>query len=471
MATLDYRRIYDALEAQPLFEDKTWRLSPEAWPLTPEQVTDLERIGLACLEFYRALDTLYRRSAEGRNLLRNRQLEAPWVAGYLNRGKPRRLIEHGRLKAFRGMVPSVIRPDLLLTETGFALTELDSVPGGLGLTTFLNNLYATESTIIGGGNDTMAVDFYKTLAALLPEIDDPVIAIIVSDEAATYRPEFDYLAERLRAVGHRVHVRHPDEIMPMGSGLFIPVEGNPVKIDIIYRFWELFDIGNVSTVEHILRAAEEGEVLVTPPMKTYQEEKLSLALFHHHLLGDFWRENLSKQSLKILRRIVPASWVMDPVELPPNALLDAPPVQGKPIHRWEELGAASQKERHLIIKISGFHETAWGARSVTLGSDVSRDEWEAAIAEAVEMAPQSLYILQEYRKPMRMRHPIYEDAKTLRPMEGRLRLCPYYLIAGEQAHLSGVLATFCPADKKIIHGMRDAALLPCSPTTAAPRSG
>jgi len=180
MATLDYRRIYDALEAQPLFEDKTWRLSPQAWPLTPEQVTDLERIGLACLEFYRALDTLYRRSAEGRNLLRNRQLEAPWVAGYLNRGKPRRLIEHGRLKAFRGMVPSVIRPDLLLTETGFALTELDSVPGGLGLTTFLNNLYATESTIIGGGNDTMAVDFYKTLAALLPEIDDPVIAIIVT---------------------------------------------------------------------------------------------------------------------------------------------------------------------------------------------------------------------------------------------------------------------------------------------------
>jgi hypothetical protein len=29
-----------------------------------------------------------------------------------------------------------------------------------------------------------------------------------------------------------------------------------------------------------------------------------------------------------------------------------------------------------------------------------------------------------------------------------------------KARLSGGLATFCPPDKKIIHGMQDAALLP-----------
>jgi hypothetical protein len=29
-----------------------------------------------------------------------------------------------------------------------------------------------------------------------------------------------------------------------------------------------------------------------------------------------------------------------------------------------------------------------------------------------------------------------------------------------QPKLSGALATFCPPDKKIIHGMQDAALLP-----------
>jgi hypothetical protein len=48
--------------------------------------------------------------------------------------------------------------------------------------------------------------------------------------------------------------------------------------------------------------------------------------------------------------------------------------------------------------------------------------------------------------------------------EGRVRLCPYYFVQGEgdaaRAKLSGVLATIAPADKKIIHGMRDAVLAP-----------
>jgi hypothetical protein len=48
-------------------------------------------------------------------------------------------------------------------------------------------------------------------------------------------------------------------------------------------------------------------------------------------------------------------------------------------------------------------------------------------------------------------------------MEGRMRLCPYYFVddAAKTANLHGILATLCPADKKIIHGMKDAALLPC----------
>lgn len=124
---------------------------------------------------------------------------------------------------------------------------------------------------------------------------------------------------------------------------------------------------------------------------------------------------------------------------------------------------AGKKERHLIIKISGYHETAWGARSVTLGSDCSRSEWEDAIWQAVTMAETSLHILQTYEKPMRLRHPVYRDDGTTYLMEGRTRLCPYYFVndQSQKAELHGILATHCPADKKIIHGMKDAALLPC----------
>lgn len=455
-----HHELKSALAAQPLFENKTWRLSPEPWWISPAQRSELEAIGRACLAFYQGVEQLYRRGWEGKNLLRNRELRAPWIADYLDRGKPLRIVEHGRIKRLKGVVPSVIRPDLLLCEDGFALTELDSVPGGLGLTAFLNGLYEPSAPGLVGAGDAIPELFYRIVAAHAPEVEDPLICIVLSDEAATYRPEYDYLARRLRERGYRVHVRHPDQLMPMAGALSIPVGGSPEQVDVIYRFWELFDTGNIRTAQAIFEAVESGEVACTPPMKAYQEEKLNLALFHHHLLEDFWRENLNRQDLKILKKIVPKSWVVDPVELPPNAVLDAPSVNGKPIRRWEELGEASQKERNLILKASGFHETAWGARSVVYGSDHSREEWLDALENATDMADETLHILQEYRKPQRLRHPVYTDDGELTEMEGRVRLCPYYLVEQEKTHLAGALATFCPADKKIIHGMKDAAMLP-----------
>ena len=47
-------------------------------------------------------------------------------------------------------------------------------------------------------------------------------------------------------------------------------------------------------------------------------------------------------------------------------------------------------------------------------------------------------------------------------MSGRVRVCPYYFVTGEEVVLGGALATICPSDKKIIHGMADAIMAPCS---------
>lgn len=452
--------IQDALSAQSLFEDKTWRLSPEAWPLTPRELKEIEAIGQACHEFYRVMELLYLRSDKDQNILRNRELRTPWVVDYLDRGKPEDLAAHAKSKVTRNQSPVVIRPDLLVTEEGFALTEIDSVPGGIGLTAFLNRLYRGDGSIIGA-DDAMIDLFARVLAAKAPEKSHPLIGIVVSDEAATYRPEMDWIAEEMRARGHRTYCLHPTDLFPLGDTLCADIEGNPEEIDVVYRFWELFDLPNIPTMPYVFEALERGGVAVTPPMRPFQEEKLNLALFHHPRLEDFWREHLSKRAFKTLNRIVPKGWIMDPVDLPPNAVLDAPTVGGKPIHRWEQLADASQKERNLIIKLSGFHENAWGARSVLFGSDASRTEWAEGIQEAIEEAPQNLSILQDYRKPMRRSHPVFGDGDTTYGMQGRVRLCPYYFVENDTVTLGGILATFCPADKKIIHGMRDAALLPC----------
>lgn len=492
MPDLAYAAIRSSLDAQPLFEAKTWQLSPHAWPVTPEQLAQLEQIGAACLEFQTALETLYLRSVQGKNLLRNKPLVAPWVADYLDRGKPPELVAHARDAKNRGVFPAVLRPDLLLTDDGFALTELDSVPGGIGLTAFLNRLYSGGSKVgqvsdlttktddagkthagqvkdltypILGAGDAMIENFHQSLAALRPDARNPLIAILVSEEAGTYRPEMQWLAAELQRQGRRVFCLLPDDVFPLGGELFFDIEGTPEKIDIIYRFFELFDWANIRVAPHILEVWTAGNVAIAPPMRHFQEEKLALALFHHHLLQEFWRENLSRRHFELLHKLIPQSWIMDPAPLPPGAVLDGPRVGGRALNDWRELAGASQKERDLIIKISGFHETAWGARSVVLGSDCSREEWQAGVERALALAPANLHVLQEYRKPRRVTHSIYRagtaDATPAPHAEaGRLRLCPYYFVVGGQARLSGALATFCPPDKKIIHGMQDAALLP-----------
>jgi hypothetical protein len=468
MPELSYETIRAALAAQPLFEDKTWQLSPEAWPLTIEQVAQLEAIGEACLEFHQALETLYLRSASGKNLLRNKPLLAPWVADYLDRGKPAALTAHARAAKNRGAFPTVFRPDLLLTDEGFVLTELDAVPGGIGLTAFLNRLYGgkADASVLGHG-DAMITDFHAALAALRPETANPLVALVVSDEAATYRPEMQWLALQLQWLGKRVFCMRPEDIFPLEDSLCFDVDGNPEKIDVLYRFFELFDLANVRTEKFIFAAWTAGEVAIAPPMRPFQEEKLSLALFHHHLLQEFWVEALSERTLKLLRALIPPSWIMDPAPLPPGAVLDGPRVGGRSLNDWRDLAGASQKERDLIIKISGYHETAWGARSVVLGSDCSREEWQQGVGRAIELAPANLHVLQTYKKPRRIEHRVFDAPRAPgQPAAavmkaGRLRLCPYYFLLAGKARLSGALATFCPPDKKIIHGMQDGALLPC----------
>jgi hypothetical protein len=134
---------------------------------------------------------------------------------------------------------------------------------------------------------------------------------------------------------------------------------------------------------------------------------------------------------------------------------------------WRQLETLSQKDRDLILKVSGFSPKAWGARGVYLGSDLSQADWSAAVNEALGNFATSPYVLQTYRKPALQESRWFDfAANSITPMSGRVRLCPYYFVAGEvqQARpaLGGVLATICPADKKIIHGMTDAIFAPCS---------
>jgi len=163
-----------------------------------------------------------------------------------------------------------------------------------------------------------------------------------------------------------------------------------------------------------------------------------------------------------MRRLVPYTWMVDPSPLPPHGAI--PELN---LTDWQQLKTLSHRERDLILKISGFSPHAWGARGVYLGSDLPHTDWSAAVDRAISSFGQTPFVLQRYHKPglIDAEWFDFENNKVV-PMKGRVRLCPYYFVRGEaeaaRAHLGGVLATICPADKKIIHGMTEAIFAPCA---------
>src|SRR5438067_1235714 len=128
------RFIRDRLPEAGLFANMDWRVSPDAFGLGADLAKELETLGRLLLQFNRAVNLLYRQSVAGK--------QPSWIAAWLDRGKPAKLVELQRSEALKNEWPRVIRPDLLITDHGLALTELDSVPGGIGLTAWLNQTYA-----------------------------------------------------------------------------------------------------------------------------------------------------------------------------------------------------------------------------------------------------------------------------------------------------------------------------------------
>ena len=109
----------------------------------------------------------------------------------------------------------------------------------------------------GDKGEDMVDAFYRVLAAKAPNIHVPYIVILVSDEAETYRPEMEWIAKELRNRGRRVHVFHPDAVMPFDS-ICVGIDGDPQAVDVVYRFWELFDLSNVSIAEYLLGQCGSG---------------------------------------------------------------------------------------------------------------------------------------------------------------------------------------------------------------------
>src|SRR5216110_1604826 len=418
-----------AFPREGLFAEKAWLLSPDAFSVEKKFVAELEQLGHRLFVFQRACNQLYQLSIKGK--------QPAWVARYLDAGKPKELVEFSRRKEIRDDLPRIIRPDLILIDAGYTIAEIDSVPGGIGLTGWLNQTYAGLGRDVIGGSDEMLNGF----RSLLPDGGD----IVISKEASTYRPEMNWIVAQLNA-------KHPEQEWRVADAeTYEPKHGRNG-----YRFFELFDLPNLPRISALLDAVRDGSVKITPPIKPFLEEKMWFALFWMQPLREFWRRELGEKYFLKLQEVIPYSWPLDPAPLPQHAVI--PRLE---IHDWREAGKLSQKERDLLIKVSGFSPLGWGSRGIVVGSDVPQTEWQAAIEQALAEFQTTPRMMQRFHKARLIDHPYWDnETGELKTMRGRVRLCPYYFVDNGKVKLSGALATMVPADKKLLHGMRDAILAP-----------
>jgi hypothetical protein len=444
-----------------------WRIAPSPFSLTSDEISFFQSLGQHLLSFYRGLNVLYMDSVRG--------AQPVWVSAYLDQGKPESLLSYSRMKRFRDHLPGVIRPDIIPTDSGMVITELDSVPGGMGLTGSLTQAYAELGAAIGerielvGGGNGIVQGFGAMIRDLLGDRMG-CLAIVVSEEAKDYRAEMIWMAAQLRVLGLPAYCVSPRDIRFTEEGLWVGGEaGDEQAVAVLYRFFELFDLKNVPKSELVMYSAKKDKTLVTPPFKPALEEKLAFALLHHPLLAPFWDKQLGGETFDLLSAVMPRTWVLDPRPVPPSAIIPNLTLSGRAVADWRTLANVTQKERRYVIKPSGFSELAWGSRGVAVGHDLPQAEWATALDAALGSFETTPYILQEFHKG-RQFDLAYFDAERddLIPMPGRARLSPYYFVSGGRAELAGILATVCSPEKKIIHGMRDAIMAPCA-LAAEPR--
>lgn len=424
---LNLETVKSALPESKLRHEGNWLFSPRPLSLDKKTARSLTHLGHPLAQFQQASDSLYQRSAKGK-------LPA-WIHQLLDAGKPHWMIDAQRAPALRNAMPRVIRPDLILTgddsHNSFALTEIDSVPGGMGITLWLSQFYSQHGFNVLGGANGIRDGFQSLMPA-----GDGGGRILVSEESDDYRPEMAWLADQCQNITSQ------------------SAEDDTGSDTAAYRFFEWFDWENLPSAKKLAASPR-----LISPCKPHLEEKLWLALLWSPSLRGIWEKELRGNHLKRLREIVPFGWVVDPAPLPPQGAL---PRLG--VHSWDEVADFSQKDRRLVLKISGFSELAWGSRGVYIGHDMPGNEWRAQINAATSAFGAQPRMMQQYHSGKIISHPYFDpETGEEKTMQGRARLCPYFFTDGDgKTSFGGCLATIVPADKKKIHGMRDGILVPCS---------
>lgn len=318
-----------------------------------------------------------------------------------------------------------LRPDILLTEDGWKICEVETSLFGFALSLFLQDQYQPGHML---GSSHLALRAF--LEDWEARFGTQHGRFVYSDHTDRFVGQLRYLAKRLRAVGGEFRVEH------ISSALHRR-QRTPT-----YRCFYLYEAAHDPAVAEFL----QRQRTIAPSNTGFYESKYPLAVLPSSLV----REDLSAAEYDLLRHCLLPTWVLS-TDVPRNFPL--------PLTSWSELALLPKSERKFVIKRAGNHTDASWARSVVFLHKRSRQEVEHALRVA-QLNPGEWIIQPFFGNTKREVVHLSRDGKQLETMKGRVRLTPYF--RSTDGSLLTAKATL-RRDTLFIHGASDSINLPIGP--------
>ncbi|MCL5784131.1 MAG: hypothetical protein M1142_02110 [Patescibacteria group bacterium] len=374
-----------------------FRVSPSPLNLSPQETQEILRIGRDIVEFIDAADELYRTDGDLKELL--------------DRGKPD-LLKTGRLTHYL-----FVRPDVIITQGGFSVCEIETSPFGLALAELLNRAYrfAGFETLV---SDDMLTKFMR---GHTPNRG----SIVYSQHTASYAGQLQFLADKVLSGNDRKWC-----VEQAGSVL------DTTSLALYRAFYqhECLDDPAVNNIIQLYAGRQTPEVI--PSFTPHMEEKALLALIWDKRWEAFFAAQLGASSVKHLRKVIPPTWIIGQERFFSLGLPDG-------IELTEGLASLSKSKRNFVLKKSGFGNGSSWAEGVNFLQEKSVAKTQELLHNATEDSS-SLYIIQEFRKAEE--HRMFDEGyeSSLTEMAARIRITPYFsMTESNHGQLLAIKATGC----------------------------
>lgn len=370
-----------------------FRVAVEPFRVSKGQFQELEYLGISICEYVQAVIDLYNESETVRQIL--------------NKG------ESG--KNVRKINPKYlfIRPDIVLTDYGFKICEIETSIFGLALAEILNKAY-----IECGYSTLVSQNMLKRyITSNIPK--EGVIAY--SNHVKAFSGQLDFLAKEVFSNGKKVwHAQLIDET-------FEPMEN-------IYRAFYCSDSENDANVSKLL----SEKVNFLPTLTPQFEEKAILALIWDKRFAAYFKEKMSSSMYEYLRKVIPPTWIIGEEK---NSELEMP------CKTISDIATMPKSKRRFVLKKSG--DSSWG-EGITFLHKVSHEKVRQKIQEAEYS--KSLYVLQQFYEGTKSKMKYFDCVGNIMEMEAKVRLTPYYSFCGaNKGKLVAIKATGCE-NTDYIHG-------------------